>query len=143
MTPTLLHFSYMHTQLEAAFKLQFAVKVAELEQRGHSFDTFEQDACLMLASLVIKEVPLLCRGRVVMQCKKSAAHAHRSNTKRAISHQLWCKLSVKLHGQCDVCEGSQGQYRDLPRVGSDHVSNERGSWCLYCYALQSQFTYSP
>jgi len=112
MTPTLLHFSYMHTQLEAAFKLQFAVKVAELEQRGHSFDTFEQDACLMLASLVI-------------------------------SHQLWCKLSVKLHGQCDVCEGSQGQYTDLPRVGSDHVSNELGSWCLYCYALQSQFTYSP
>lgn len=73
-----------------------------------------------------------------MQCKKPAGYVRRINRKRASSHQLWCKLSVKLHSQCDVCEGSQGQYRDLPRVGSDHVSNEGCSWRLYCYALQSQ-----
>ena len=75
---------------------------------------------------------------------KSQQCMHTRAIKReAGSHQLWCKLSIQLHSQCNVCEGSQGQYRDFPGVGSDHVSNEGGSWCLYCYALQSQFMHSP
>lgn len=132
--------------IQAAFDLQLALDVAELEHREHGFHTFEHDACLVLASLLINRgaTPLqrlhFC---LLMQRKKPAVHAYESNRKRAESHQLWCKLSIKLHGQCNVCEGSQSQYRDLPRVRSDHVSDEGGSWCLYCYALQSQSMHSP
>lgn len=107
---------------------------------------FQPDTCLMLASLVINRgaTPLQrLHFRSFILCKKPAVHAYKSNRKRDKPYQLWCKLSIQLHGQGDVCEGSQGKYRDFPRVGSDHVSNEGGSWCLYCYALQSQFMHIP
>jgi len=78
----------MHTQLEAAFELQFARKIAELEHKGHSCDTTEQDACLMLASSpVIKaEVPLLCRGCIfAFSCSARSQQCMRT---RAIEREL-------------------------------------------------------